>query len=308
MVTVVCLAYNQVDFIRNALDGFVNQKTDFRFKVIVHDDASTDGTADIIREYEKKYPDIIKPIYQKQNQYSQGISIKKSFFQRNVEGKYIANCEGDDYWTDNLKLQKQYDFMESHPDCSACFHCAKAILLQDGKTYIYPQIQKIREYSLNEIILGNALFATASMFRRIEVFNNVPACFSAKGFGDYQAQMYSAICGKVYCLPDVMSVYRCGSPGSWNDRVWNNKEKRILHYQEKIRMLKAVDEYYDRRYHRPIVKKITETEYLICRLEGKGVSLLKTRYGSYYINEKYSKLRANCLKIVSPIVKRIRGR
>ena len=127
MVTVWCLTYNQKDFIRDALDGFVMQKTSFPYEVIVHDDASTDGTTDIVRDYAAKYPEVIKPMVETENQWQKGglkhiISILNEKHRR---GKYIAFCEGDDYWTDSEKLQRQVDFLESHPDYSMCFHSAK---------------------------------------------------------------------------------------------------------------------------------------------------------------------------------------
>lgn len=120
-VSIWCTAYNHEKYILQCLDGFVNQQTNFEFEVIVHDDASTDSTASIIREYERKYPNIIKPIYQTVNQYSQKhINMIKTFFLPKAKGKYIAICEGDDYWIDPLKLQKQVDFMEANPICTIC--------------------------------------------------------------------------------------------------------------------------------------------------------------------------------------------
>jgi len=115
-VSICCLAYNHEPYIRDCLDGFMIQQTNFDFEVLIHDDASTDKTAEIIREYEKKYPDIIKPIYQTENQYSKRVGITRVFQFPRARGKYIAMCEGDDYWTDPLKLQKQVDFLESNPD------------------------------------------------------------------------------------------------------------------------------------------------------------------------------------------------
>ena len=126
-LSICCITYNHAKFIRQALDGFVMQKTNFPFEVLIHDDASTDGTADIIREYEAKYPDIIKPIYQTENQWSKGVLISKTCNYPRVQGEYVAMCEGDDYWTDPLKLQKQVDFLDSHPDFMGCFHPAKKI-------------------------------------------------------------------------------------------------------------------------------------------------------------------------------------
>ena len=116
MVTIQCLTYNQEAYIRDCLEGFVMQKANFRFEAIVHDDASTDGTADIIREYAEKYPDIIKPIFEAVNQYSKHDGSLQRIMDEHTHGKYIAYCEGDDYWIDSLKLQRQVDFMESNPE------------------------------------------------------------------------------------------------------------------------------------------------------------------------------------------------
>lgn len=111
LVSISCITYNHVSYIRQCLDGFLMQKTDFPFEIVVHDDASTDKTAEIVREYEKKYPNIIKPIYELENQYSKpGISINDITFPY-LRGKYIALCEGDDYWIDENKLQMQVDFL-----------------------------------------------------------------------------------------------------------------------------------------------------------------------------------------------------
>jgi len=115
MVSIVCDAYKHEKYIADALESFLMQKTNFPFEILVHDDASTDRTAEIIREYEKQYPDLIKPIYETENQYSkQDGSLARIQFGR-VKGKYTAICEGDDYWTDPLKLQKQFDAMEKIP-------------------------------------------------------------------------------------------------------------------------------------------------------------------------------------------------
>ena len=127
LVSVYCLAYNHEKYIRETLEGFMRQKTDFSYEVIVHDDASTDGTANIIREYAEKYPEIIKPIIQTENQYSKGLLIFHSFIYPHIRGKYLAVCEGDDYWCDEYKLQKQVDWMEAHPDYSLCAHNSKII-------------------------------------------------------------------------------------------------------------------------------------------------------------------------------------
>ena len=118
LVSICCITYNQEAYIRDALEGFVKQKTNFRYEVLIHDDASTDRTAEIIREYEEKYPDLIKPILQTVNQYSLGLTNVSGTwnFPRAVKNgsKYIAMCEGDDYWIDEHKLQRQVDYLEAH--------------------------------------------------------------------------------------------------------------------------------------------------------------------------------------------------
>lgn len=123
LVSICCVTYNHAQFIRKCLDGFLMQQTTFPIEVLIHDDCSTDGTTEIIRKYEAKYPDLIFPLYEEENQYQQGKSAEIDFYNyRRARGKYIAYCEGDDYWTDPLKLQKQVDFMEAHPEYSVCFH------------------------------------------------------------------------------------------------------------------------------------------------------------------------------------------
>lgn len=146
LVSICCITYNHAPFIRKALDGFLMQepptgvsKDEPWFEILIHDDASTDGTTEIIKEYEAKYSDTIFPLYEDENKYSHGYKGKIDLFNYNrVKGKYIAYCEGDDFWTDSHKLQKQVDFMEAHPDYSICFH---ACLFYD---------ERLKEYSKDE--------------------------------------------------------------------------------------------------------------------------------------------------------------
>ena len=135
-VSVICITYNHEKYIRDALEGFVNQKTNFDYEVIIHDDASTDRTATIIREYQKKYPDIIKPILQNENQYSKGIPIIHTYIEPVIRGEYLAFCEGDDYWCDEMKLQRQIDFLDKHHDYVACVHNTEFYNHNTGKEFI----------------------------------------------------------------------------------------------------------------------------------------------------------------------------
>lgn len=122
LVSIICATYNQKKFIAQAIEGFLMQKVNFPIEIIIHDDASTDGTAEIVKTYEKKYPDLIKGIYQTENQYSKKVRIWETILYPIARGKYIAECEGDDFWIDPQKLQKQVDFLEAHPDYSLVTH------------------------------------------------------------------------------------------------------------------------------------------------------------------------------------------
>ncbi len=312
-VSVFCLVYNHENYLRQCLDGFVNQKCNFKYEVLIHDDASTDNSANIIREYEKKYPNIIKPIYQTENQYSKGVKIAKIYQYPRAKGEYIAWCEGDDYWTDENKLQKQVDFLDANSDYSACTHCSYFHDLSANIQILTPNIEQDRDYTAGEIIEhGGDIFSTNSfMMRKKDLFNK-PECFDAKGFGDYQLFIYSAIVGKLRCFSDNMSVYNFGTSGSWTSRVWKNEEKRLAHFYELIRMLKAVDSYYNGKYSEPINKKITGIEFNIHLLKGNFKEIKKDKYKLYwerYINATSRKTRIKTwIYKKLPFVKKIRNK
>lgn len=126
LLSIWCLSYNHRDFISEAIESFLAQKTKFKFEIIIHDDASNDGTQEIIKDYQNKYPNIIKVIYQQKNQYSQGINPINAIYAM-TKSEFIAFCEGDDYWNDDDKLQTQVDFLINHPQYVASFHKSSAI-------------------------------------------------------------------------------------------------------------------------------------------------------------------------------------
>lgn len=254
-VTVYCLAYNHEKYIRTALEGFINQKTNFKYEVIVHDDASTDGTADIIREYEKKYPDIIKPIYQKENQHSKGTKIINTFILPKAQGKYIASCEGDDYWTDPLKLQKQYDALESHPECSLSTHrvqCSNEddtpnsrIIPEDSYNLHSSRIVDEKELLELYFLKGGYPFHTSSYFYRKKIlFENVDLV------RDVGTLRKCLINGSVYYLEETMSVRRLFTVGNFNSRLKKKGgQGRISLYKSDLKNNINFENYTKGKYH-----------------------------------------------------------
>lgn len=230
LVSVICTAYNQEKFIRQCLDSFIMQETNFKFEVLINDDASTDGTADIIKEYEQKYPDIIKPIYQTDNQYSKGISNMITHLFPRVKGKYVAFCEGDDYWTDPLKLQKQFDFMEANPEYSACGHFTKMVHEPPIKPdEIIPQNAKEKDYTniTFQDILKDKSFHTSSYFFRWSALGNAPEPKIPSASDIFLLALFAKY-GEVKFIPEVMSVYRRNPGGIYAGLVVYSDKKDFI--------------------------------------------------------------------------------
>jgi len=208
LVSIINNTYNHESFIREALESFLGQETTFPVEILVHDDASTDDTAEIIKEYELKYPGLVLPVYQKENQYSKGVKLTQNFQYPRARGKYIALCEGDDYWTDPLKLQKQVEFLEANEEYVMCFHEAE-IDSFDGKSRlnIYDHLEN-RDYSGLEI-LKKWTVPTASVVFRTEILNKkLPPSHPDFLFSDIILFLHLVEFGKIHCLANKMSVYR----------------------------------------------------------------------------------------------------
>lgn len=220
-VSIICATYNHEKYIRKALESFVAQKTNFPFEVIVHDDASTDKTAEIIKEFENKYPSIIKPIYQKENQWSKAKTMSKTFIWPKLKGEYVAICEGDDYWIDENKLQKQVDFLDSHLDYTICFHPVK-VYWEDNrsKEYIYPNqklLKELGDYSYKSLLKCNFIQTNSVLYRWIfykEPYDLMPDHILP---GDWFLHLLHAKFGKIGFLPEIMAVYRRNNSGIWTE-------------------------------------------------------------------------------------------
>lgn len=235
LVCIRCTTFNQEKFIAQCLDGFLIQETNFPFEVIVHDDASSDKTADIIREYAAKYPKIIKPYIETENQWSKNDGSFTRIMNSLLTRKYVAMCEGDDYWIDPQKLQLQIDFLENHPDYMMVFHDAE-IKNEPGVKPIdsvYPKMED-RDYTATEIY-EEWTIPTASMVYRLSAMD-----YPIKNplnilNGDIFLAERCAHMGKIRCINRKMSVYRrqpCGV-------TWD-KSKKIARALELINHLKEI--------------------------------------------------------------------
>lgn len=245
LVSVYCMTYNQENTIAETIESIVSQKTDFSFELIVHDDASTDGTAAIVRDYAERYPHIIRPVLQQENQFKK-CNIIKTHINPIAKGEYVALCEGDDYWSDESKLQIQIDHMRKNPDCSFCFHAVHQ-LSPDGKMMIYRPLKSTCDVPASLIIKRGGLFCptVSSMFRR-DVMNIWPDFRNEADVYDYPAQVLAATMGKVHYIDHIMGVYRFASEGSWTAQ--HAGEIDYTHVENETRWLEKFNAYSENRY------------------------------------------------------------
>ena len=259
LLTIRCLTYNHELYIRQCLDGFVMQRTNFPFEAVVHDDASTDGTATIIREYAVKYPNIIKPILEIENQYSKRDGSLGKIIQKHMHGKYIAMCEGDDYWTDPLKLQKQVDFLESHPDYGMCYTRVEYFSQKDNKLmYIWGK----KRNSGKELIEKGNVISTLSVVFRKDLYERYlqdvhPELHNWK-MGDYPIWIWFSFQSRIKFFSDVTGVYRVLESSASHSR----NIQKVIEFAKSgtdIRMFFAKKFYPS---HSKILKKIRE-QYIL---------------------------------------------
>ena len=240
LVSICCITYNQKAYIRQCLDGFLMQNTSFALEIIVHDDASTDGTQDIIKEYAIKHPELFKVIIQKENQYSKGVNVLNYVFNCAV-GKYIAICEGDDYWKDPFKLQKQVDFLEENKEYTMA--CSDAVIETNGGYVDWCRYNFDADIPIEDIILNGGLFVqTASLVFRSQLLDNYPLCCTQCHVGDYPLILFAALNGKIRWFVEKQVVYRFLRANSWtatNDST--PLTNRINGWRSEIDMLSGLN-------------------------------------------------------------------
>jgi len=287
-LSILSISYNQEDYIRDALDGFIAQNTSFEIEVIIGDDCSTDKTASIIEEYAEKYPNVIKPILRKKN-----IGPWHNFLDvlNKSTGQYIAICEGDDYWTDPDKLQKQVDLLETDSSLALCFHPVKVIYEDDSAdSYIYPAGHNKNKFTTGELLKENFIQTNSAVYRR----QNYDGLADNIMPGDWYFHAYHAQFGKIGFINEVMAVYRRNPGGIWwnvnndSDEIW--KKYGISH----LALFEAISKiYFDNSIYQRTIEGHTNNIFnKLTYLDRKNTSQLLAQalekfphFGQVYVND-----------------------
>ena len=267
VVSICCVTYNHEKYIGETIDGFLMQETDFAFEILIHDDCSDDDTQKIILNYKEKYPNIIRTVFQKENQYSKGIKRFFSFLFQIANGAYYALCEGDDFWTDSRKLQIQLDEMKKYPNIGMSFH--PAFEFYDNKRtgkILSRHFHANQLVTTSDIILGGGVFCpTASLMFKKEALSDLPEWFFKAPVGDYFMQILGSSNGGALYIDRPMSIYRKGHSGSWTNSLFSDPEGFVEQYTQKhqdlkldmIKTLKEKNRYFDNRYNAEIQQRIS---------------------------------------------------
>lgn len=286
IVSICCITYNHENFIRDALDSFLMQKTKFKYEILIHDDASTDRTPEIIKEYEIKYPDIIKPIYQTENQYSKKKKITLTYQFPRVNGKYIAMCEGDDYWCDENKLQKQFDILENDSSLALCVHDSicknyKTNTEKNINGYSENKVLDLKQYLIDySRIEPKTLFQTSSFFFRTKAIEpllgaDIPRFYKECPVGDIPLVLLVGMTGKIFYLKETMSVYRSFVLGSWTA----SKKNSIL--KEMKKTYELFNEYSDYMYQKEVNPFMESIAFSMKLQEGKYRQIMQGDYSRF---------------------------
>ena len=284
LVTVILPTHNHAPFIAQAIESVLMQKTDFPFDILLHDDASTDGTADICREYAARYPETITLIAQTENQYRKDRRIQSHILIPKVSAKYTAILDGDDYWTDPEKLQKQVGYLEAHPDCTLCVGAANVVDVRGnvvGRTAPYRENRKVDPNDM--IRKGGGFTATNTIVMPTQLLKDLPAFADVIEAEDIPFQLLGALSGYAWYIADTLMAYRQAVPGSWSTRQYaSGMGTRIRTSRDIIAINEGYDAFSGGKYHDAFVEAIRYQEFLILCYERKLREAKRSPYRTFY--------------------------
>jgi glycosyltransferase involved in cell wall biosynthesis len=271
LVSIICLTYNQQEFVRDAFDSFLSQKTNFPFEILVYDDASIDNTPELIQEYYQKYPNLFKITLYKENNFKKGLGfygLRVGFSE--ARGKYIAYCEGDDYWCDEYKLQKQVDFLESNKQYEVCAHETiirndldnreDGILFTHTNVNIFIDRTKKDIYKFKDTLTGNIFHISSMVFRNVPI--RWPEWINTVTALDMILFMILAEKGDIYLMRDVMSVYR---HNKFSITSTQNQFKNQIEFNNvSMELLDKMNDYWQGKYNKYISK--IKARYLVSNM------------------------------------------
>ena len=312
LVSICCVTYNHADTIAQTLDSFLAQRADVPVEVLVHDDASTDGTVEILRQYAGQFPDVVKPLFETENQYRKGTAMDATFNFPRATGEYIALCEGDDFWSDPHKLQKQIACLQAHPGCTFCFTNG-VVRDESGQTPDRPFIPyypeeaafftpETREYDLGGIS-RLTFIPTASFFFPRAALERIPRklLLSPCPSGDLRLKLLLTAAGRAVYLHENTCVYRLNAKSSAMAR-WGAEpaEKTRARCGQVLAMLDAVDAFSEGRYHADL-QRLKDGQYRVLLASAPTRALLKAAEARrVYCTLPFSR-RLKCrLKILLP--------
>lgn len=247
-VSILCTTYNQKEYVCDAINSFLSQKTQFKFEILINDDASSDGTTDLLLKYEKEYPDLIRVVTHAENQFSKGQgNLLVTNLLPLVRGEYVALCEGDDYWCSPEKLQKQFDVMQQYPNCVLCVHASRNVLAQSKRVMSNNvPFDSDGPVSTEYMLLNAHPFATNSFLIRKTAFESYARSriVGLSAHGDQKMSTYLSVIGQVFYLAEIMSCYRVLAKGSINSTIhesddFDSIQRRLL--ANRVELLDAVD-------------------------------------------------------------------
>lgn len=298
-VSVAMITYNHEKFIAQAVESALMQETDFDYEIVIGEDCSSDGTGEILKAYQEKHPDKIRVLAREK---SLGMHRNLVDVHQSCIGQYIALLEGDDYWTDPHKLQRQVDFLDSHPECSICFHSAKRVF-EDGsqEPSILPSTSRKEFYTLEDLLEGNFIPTCSVMFRR-GLFDKFPSWFDKMPQADWPLHILNAQRGNIGYINAVMGVYRVHGGGMWSTLDTAKQIEKRIESREMIR------DYLGSNYHKALKASQYRSYYMLFRIYLKRGDLIKARMHAwkgiighcYYKNASPSTLIKMVLRVYAP--------